>query len=67
MHDLGNSRMPLNPVAPPRSPEERQFLRGPLGPEAEYRLLTSGEVGPKELGKLIRILQLQKELLEDSE
>lgn len=67
---LEKSRQP-----PPRLPlgstpilaEERQFLHGPLGAEVEYRLLVSGNVGPRELGKLIRILQLQKELLEDRE
>ena len=59
-------RLPLAGFTP-TLPEERQFLHGPLGAEAEYRLLVSGDVGPRELGKLIRILQLQKELLEDGE
>jgi hypothetical protein len=58
-------RLPLGSTSP--LAEERQFLHGPLGSEVEYRLLVSGDVGPKEIGKLIRILQLQKELLEDSE
>lgn len=45
---------------------ERSFLAGPLSSEgASYRLLVSGKVGPKELGKLIKLLTLQKELLED--
>jgi hypothetical protein len=60
-------RMPPGAGAPPILAEERQFLHGPLGAETEYRLLVNGNVGPRELGKLIRILQLQKELLEDSE
>ena len=50
---------------PPISMEERQFLHGPLGAGIEYRLLVTGEIGPREIGKLIRILQLQKELLSD--
>ncbi len=46
---------------------EREFLRGPLSSASGYRLLISGEMGAKELGKLIRILKLQQELLSDSD
>ena len=52
-------------MQPPISAEERQFLHGQLGGGIEYRLLVTGEIGPREIGKLIRILQLQKELLSD--
>jgi hypothetical protein len=46
-----------------RSPEEIELLRGPLGVHASYRLLVSGGVGPKELGRLISILELQRNIL----
>ena len=46
---------------------EREFLRGPLSNASSYRLLIAGDMGAKELGKLIRILSLQKELLDDED
>jgi hypothetical protein len=46
-----------------RSPEEVELLRGPLGVHASYRLLVSGGIGPKELGRLISILELQRNIL----
>jgi hypothetical protein len=44
---------------------EREYLRGPLSQESSYRLLVSGPVGGKEIGKIIRILTLQRELMDD--
>lgn len=47
---------------------ERSFLSGPLSKDgAAYRLIVSGSVGSKELGKLIKLLTLQKEILEDED
>lgn len=46
---------------------ERELLHGPLSRSASYRLVIKGEAGPKEIGKLIKILELQKSLLEDDE
>ena len=46
---------------------EREFLRGPLSRETSYRLLVSGDVGAKELAKIIKILTLQQEMLSESE
>ena len=46
---------------------EREFLRGPLSREAAYRLMVSGDFGAKELGKIIKVLTLQRELLLESE
>jgi hypothetical protein len=48
-------------------PGEREFLRGPLSRDAAYRLVVSGEIGAKELAKIIKVLTLQKELLMESE
>jgi hypothetical protein len=46
---------------------EREWLRGPLSRDGDvaYRLFVTGKMTEKELGKLIRILQAQKEVMED--
>jgi hypothetical protein len=41
---------------------EKELLRGPLSPNSTYRLMVSGAVGAKELGKIIKLLTLYKEL-----
>ena len=46
---------------------ERDWLRGPLSKGVSYRLLVSGEMGPKELGKLIKMLEAQKAILDDDD
>lgn len=46
---------------------EREWLRGPLSREVNYRLIVSGDVGPKEIGKLIKLLEAQKAVLDDDD
>ena len=46
---------------------EREWLRGSLSKEARYRLIVSGELGPKEIGKLIKLLQAQQAVLSDDD
>lgn len=46
---------------------EREWLRGPLSKNVSYRLLVSGDMGAKEIGKLIRLLTAQKLVLEDND
>ena len=46
---------------------EREFLRGPLSRETNYRLLISGGMGPTQIGNLIKLLQAQQAVLEDDE
>ena len=46
---------------------EREWLRGPLSRDASYRLIVSGELGPKEIGKLIKLLEAQKAVLSDDD
>lgn len=48
-------------------PAEREWLRGPLSREAGYRLLVTGDMGPKEIGKLIKLLEAQKAVLDDDD
>jgi len=47
--------------------KEREWLRGSLSNDTSYRLIVSGHLGPNELGRLIKLLQAQKAVLEDSE
>ncbi len=44
---------------------ERELLRGPLSGDSSYRLMVSGKIGAKELGKIIKILTLNMELYAD--
>ncbi|MGN7984666.1 hypothetical protein [Burkholderia sp. 22313] len=70
--DLGPER-----TSPPMMPDfgrslqvgegEREWLRGPLSKDVSYRLLVSGDMGAKEIGKLIKLLTAQKSVLEDSD
>jgi hypothetical protein len=62
--------LPLEEVAKPKDPVipgEREWIRGPLGNTASYRLIVSGEVGPKEIGKLIKVLTAQKAVFSDDD
>lgn len=46
---------------------EREWLRGPLSREVSYRLIVSGDMGAKALGKLIKLLEAQRAVLEDDD
>ncbi|WP_413989840.1 hypothetical protein ACMDCR_28520 [Labrys okinawensis] len=46
---------------------EREWIRGPLSRGSSYRLIVSGDLGPKEIGKLIKLLQAQKAVLDDDD
>lgn len=46
---------------------EREWLRGPLSKDTSYRLLVSGEMGPREIGKLIRVLEAQRAVLSEDD
>jgi hypothetical protein len=61
---LPSTTAPSDPVAPSMN-KEREYLRGLLSRDTSYRLLVSGNIGPKELGKMIKMLQAQKAILED--
>jgi hypothetical protein len=54
-----------DPIASASMDKEREYLRGVLSRDSSYRLLVSGDVGPKELGRMIKLLQAQKAILED--
>jgi hypothetical protein len=54
------------PVVSPLMGNEREWLRGALSRDASYRLIVSGDIGPKELCNLIKLLQAQKAILGDN-
>ncbi len=54
-------------VAPTSTDGERVLTTGLLSKEATFRLLVSGKIGVKEIERLIRKLELDKEILADSE
>lgn len=46
---------------------ETEWIRNKLGKTTDVRLLVKGDMGPREIGKLIRILEAQKAVLEDED
>jgi hypothetical protein len=62
---LPSTTAPSEPIASPSVNKEREYLRGVLSRDTSYRLLVSGDIGPKELGKMIKLLEAQKAILED--
>jgi hypothetical protein len=62
---LPSPTAPPDPITVPSMNKEREYLRGVLSRDTSYRLLVSGDIGPKELGKMIKLLQAQKAILED--
>lgn len=60
----------VRPGAIPASAVERDeevWMRGPLSGQTRYKIVVDGQMGPREIGKLIKILEAQKVVLEDDE
>jgi hypothetical protein len=70
--DLGpHDRPPVvdkskSPTASSNS-SEREFLRSPLSSQTRVRILVEGPAGPKEIDKLIRLLTVHKELMQEDD
>jgi hypothetical protein len=47
--------------------DERELIRGSLSRTASFRLLVSGQVGDKEIERLIRKLELEREIPAEQE
>jgi len=65
-----NPIAPIFPLEGSGSPDdaakgEVEWMRNKVGQDTNIRLLVRGEMGPKEIGKLIKILEAQKLVLED--
>jgi len=50
-----------------RTRHERQLASGLLSANTTYRLLVTGDFGPAEMDRVIRIMKLQKQVLEETE
>ena len=46
---------------------ETEWMRNRLGGDTKVRLMVSGEMGPKEIGKLIKLLKAQQAVLTDED
>lgn len=46
---------------------EAEWMRNKLGKATDIRLLVKGEMGPREIGRLIKLLEAQKAVLEDED
>lgn len=61
------------PSAAPAAPAPRleageaEWMRNPLGRDTAVRLLVTGKMGSREIGKLIKLLEAQKAILDDDE
>ncbi|WP_143324162.1 hypothetical protein [Caulobacter sp. X] len=51
----------------PAEPGEVEWMRNRLGGETKVRLMVSGEMGPKQIGKLIKLLKAQQAVLADDD
>lgn len=71
---------PLTPATPPPrfafmpEPEpvktgegETEWIHSDLGSDTKVRLIVKGEMGPKQIGKLIKLLQVQQSILNDDD
>jgi hypothetical protein len=48
-------------------PGESEWMRNRLGDDTKVRLMVTGEMGPKQIGKLIKLLEGQKAVLSDDD
>lgn len=76
--DAGDKNMEMTPadVTPPPAPiptvqplnaAEAEWMRNPLGRNKSVRVLVTGAMGSKEIGKLIKLLEAQKAILDDDD
>jgi hypothetical protein len=56
---------PPQPAAAQLNPGEQELFRSKLSPQSTVRVLITGPAGPKEIDKLVRLLQLQKEVMQE--
>lgn len=56
----------IKPEATTLASGEVEWMRNPLSTETYVRLLVTGEMGPKEIANLIKLLEAQKSVLEDN-
>ena len=55
------------PALQSRPSGEFEWMRNQLGKNTAIRIVASGDMGPKEIGRLIKLLEAQKAVLDDEE
>jgi len=60
-------KLPLDQSADATPPGETEWMRNALGGDTRIRLMVKGEMGPKEIKKLIRLLEAQQSILSDED
>lgn len=63
-------KLPIAPQLPEPTKmqaDEAEWMRVALGPNTKVRLLVSGDIGAKEVGKLIKLLKAQRSILLDED
>lgn len=67
----GHRKPPIFPIEQgngvPMEKDEVEWMRNRLGHDTNVRLLVKGDMGPREIGKLIKLLKAQKAVLEDDD
>lgn len=64
-HDHSKTPSPPIPLKP--GAEEQEFLRSPLSAQSTVRIWIAGPAGPKEIDNLIKLLKVQRELMQEGE
>lgn len=71
MHSAAVQERPAPPPPPsavlPVEAGEAEWMRNLVGRETKVRLLVTGDMGPKEIGRLIKLLEAQKAVLDDDD
>ena len=61
------SPLDLAASVPPTQPGEMEWARNRLGKDTHVRLLVTGRMGTREIGNLIRLLETQRDVLEEDD
>ena len=65
MFPAGLGELPAPDLAPKAG--EAEWMRNHLGGDVKVRLLVTGDMGPKQIGKLIKLLKAQQAVLSDDD
>ena len=68
--NAGAQQAPVSPFEKPTTAlnaGETEWMRNKVSRETNVRLLVEGQMGPKEIGKRVKMLESQKAVLEDDD
>lgn len=67
VHKLEADNLVVRPTIENGVLNESEWMRNPLGRDIAIRVLVTGDMGGKEIGKFIKLLEAQKAILDDDE